>query len=63
MERQSPIERPKPKAKSVYIISRLGRSRLFQVKNRQTGQVLAFGTGLEGAKQKVRELESGVKYV
>jgi hypothetical protein len=60
---QSPIERPKPKPKSPYVIKRLGKSHLYQVKERETGQVLAYGT-LENAKRQLRVLEAnGPKFM
>jgi len=54
----SPIEKPKPKPKMPYVIRRLGKSQLYQVKNRDTGQVHSYGTTLENAKRQVRLLEA-----
>ena len=61
---RSPIERPKPKPKCPYVIKRLGKSQMYQVKERETGQVHAFGTSLENAKRQVHYLESnGPKFM
>ena len=54
----SPIERPKPKPKSPYVIKRLGKSLLYQVKSRETGQIHSYGTTLENAKRQVSYLEA-----
>ena len=56
----SPIERPKPKPKSLYVIKRLGTSQMYQVKSRETGQIHSYGTTLENAKRHVRLLEAKV---
>jgi hypothetical protein len=56
--RQSPIEKAKPKPKSPYSIKRLGTSQIYQVRNRETGQIHAYGTTLENAKHQVRLLET-----
>lgn len=61
---QSPIEKAKPKRKGPYVITRLGRSQLYQVKNRETGQVHAHGMTLENAKRQIRVLEAnGPKFM
>jgi hypothetical protein len=35
---------------------------MFQVKSRSTGQVHAYGTSLEGARRKVKQLEAGMNF-
>jgi hypothetical protein len=60
----SPIERPKPKPLSPYIIKRLGKSQMYQVKDRETGQIHVYGTTLENAKRHVSVLEAnGPKFM
>lgn len=56
----SPIERPKPKAPSTYMIKRIGQT-LYQVQHRETGHVCALGTSLENAKRHMSLLEAKFK--
>ena len=60
---QSPIEKAKPKEKSPYVIKRLGKSQLFQVKNRETGQIHSHGSTFENAKRQVKILEKSLAFM